>query len=105
MVDGAVRKRTPVFPFTHIQICWQLGFADKHRWLLKLNAAEAMHHGRIELVLAGRVTKEVAGTTPFLSASSIVIDIFVVYSSLPIRPKPCHLGERPKRCPMTLKSI
>ena len=94
MVDGAVRERTPVFPFTHIQICWQFGFADEHRWLLKLNATEAMHHSRIELVVAGRVSKEVVGWTPsFLSASSIVIDIYVVDSSLPFRPNPCHLGE------------
>ena len=59
MVDGAVRVRTPVFPFAHIQICRQLGFADEHRWLLKLDTAEAMHHSRIELVVAGRVSKEV----------------------------------------------
>ena len=59
MVDGAVRVRAPV-PFTHIQVCRQLGFADEHRWLLKLNTAEAIHHSRIELVVAGRISKEVA---------------------------------------------
>ena len=54
-----MRERTPVFLLTHIQIRRQLGFADKHRWLLKLNTAEAMLHRRIELVVAGWVSKEV----------------------------------------------
>ena len=99
VVNGAVGERTPVLPLTHIQICWQLGLADEHRWLLKLNAAEAMHHSRIELVVAGRVSKEVGlGWTPrLLRASSIVLDIFVVGFSLPVRPDSCHPGERPKR--------
>ena len=59
MFDGAMRVRTPVFLLTHIQIRRQLGFADKHRRLLKLNTAEAMLHRRIELVVAGWVSKEV----------------------------------------------
>ena len=98
MVNGAVGERTPVLPLTHIQICWQFGLADEHRWLLKLNAPEAMHHSRIEPVVAGRVSKEVGlGGTPVLSAYSIVLDIFVVGFSLPVRPDSCHPGERPKR--------
>ena len=58
MIDGAVRAETSGFLFTHIQISWQLGFANKHRWLLKLDTAKTMHHRRIELVVASRVSKE-----------------------------------------------
>ena len=75
MIDGAVRAETSGFLFTHVQICWQLRFADEHRRLLKLNTAKAMHHSRIELVVASRVSKEMTwGTSSFL----LVFDIFVV---------------------------